>query len=102
MKTNQERPDFLAHYGGDYVAVAVRNIEPGEARVGYLDDAPSKQIKVNATVPLGHKVALRDVKSGEEVIEYQLQTAIATQDIAEGDYVHVHNVRSARWQNSVA
>ena len=39
---------------------------------------------------------------GEDVIEYGVRTAIASADITRGDYVHIHNVRSARWQNSVA
>ena len=55
-----------------------------------------------ADIPLGHTVALTDTKSGADVIEYGVRTAIATADIVKGDYVHTHNVRSAWWQNSVA
>jgi (2R)-sulfolactate sulfo-lyase subunit alpha len=47
-------------------------------------------------------VALTDTKSGADVIDYGVRAAIATADIVKGDYVHTHNVRSARWQNSVA
>ncbi len=39
---------------------------------------------------------------GADVIEYGVRTAIASADITTGDYVHIHNVRSARWHNSVA
>ena len=59
-------------------------------------------VEVTAEIPLGHKVALRDVTEGDDVIEYGVRTAIASADITAGDYVHIHNVRSARWQNSVA
>ncbi len=95
-------PSFLAHKQGDHVAVAVRDVLPGTAEVGFLDGAESVTVEVSAEIPLGHKVALQDVSEGEDVIEYGVRTAIASAAITRGDYVHIHNVRSARWQNSVA
>lgn len=95
-------PSFLAHKDGDYVAVAVRDVSRGEAVVGYLDGTASETVEVTAEIPLGHKVALRDVPSGDDVIEYGVRTAIASADITRGDYAHTHNLRSARWLNSVA
>lgn len=97
-----QNPDFLAHMDGDAVAVAVRDVEPGPARVNYLDDRSPDELEVSAPIPLGHKVALQDVASGADLIEYGLRVGIATADITRGDYVHTHNVRSARWQTSVA
>jgi (2R)-sulfolactate sulfo-lyase subunit alpha len=98
----EQGPSFLAHKSGDAVAVAVRDVEPGSGVVGYLDETPSVDVEVRSEIPLGHKVALSDIKAGADVVEYGVRTAIATADIAKGDYVHTHNVRSARWQNSVA
>jgi (2R)-sulfolactate sulfo-lyase subunit alpha len=95
-------PSFLAHKDGDFVAVAVRDVGRGPAVVGYLDGTPAVEVEVNAEIPLGHKVALRDVADGADVIEYGVRTALASAEIKKGDYVHIHNVRSARWQNSVA
>ncbi len=95
-------PSFLAHKAGDHVAVAVRDVSRGEAVVGYLDGTDSETVEVTAEIPLGHKVALRDIPSGDDVIEYGVRTAIASADITRGDYAHTHNLRSARWQNSVA
>ncbi|MQA07556.1 MAG: hypothetical protein GEU98_03210 [Pseudonocardiaceae bacterium] len=96
------RPDFLAHRSGDAVAVAVRDLEPGPAEGGYLDGDATERVELTKKVPLGHKVALRDVAAGEDVIEYGIRIGIASADIVRGDYVHTHNIRSARWQNSVA
>lgn len=96
------RPDFLAHRSGDAVGVAVRDLTPGPAQGGYLDSDAVEQLELAHDVPLGHKVALRDVRSGDDVIEYGVRTAIASEDISRGDYVHTHNVRSARWLSSVA
>lgn len=95
-------PSFLTHKAGDYVAVAVKDVGRGTAEVGYLDGSPAVTIEVNAEIPLGHKVALRDVAEGDDIVEYGVRTAIASTAIKTGDYVHIHNVRSARWQNSVA
>lgn len=96
------RPDFLAHRGGDAVAVAVRDLEPGPAQGGYLDSEATESVQLTNSVPLGHKLALRDVAAGEDVIEYGIRIGVASADISRGDYVHTHNIRSARWQNSVA
>ncbi|SJM64089.1 UxaA family hydrolase [Gulosibacter sp. 10] len=99
---SNEYPDFLGHDADDAVAVAVRDVAPGESIVGFLDGSPTKSVVVNADIPLGHKVALKEVANGAEVTEYSLPIGTATTDIKQGDYVHTHNVRSARWQNSVA
>ncbi len=95
-------PDFLAHVDGDAVAVAVRDVDPGPARVNYLDERAPETVEVKSPVPLGHKVALKDVPVGADVIEYGLRVGIASAEITRGDYVHTHHVRSARWQTSVA
>ncbi|MHA6630422.1 UxaA family hydrolase [Pseudonocardia sichuanensis] len=95
-------PGFLVHHDGDVVAVAVRDLEPGVVEGGYLRKPDSVSIEVNHPVPLGHKLALVDIAEGADVTEYGQRVGRATANIGKGDYVHVHNVRSARWQNSVA
>lgn len=92
---------FLAHRDGDAVAVAVVDVEPGEARVGFVDGG-STVVEVTDSIPLGHKVALRALTQGDDVIEYGVRVALASADIQPGQHVHVHNVRSARWQSSIA
>lgn len=95
-------PDFLAHHDGDTVAVAVRDLGAGEAEGGYLRGPESVTVRLTGDVPLGHKFALTDIAAGAQVIEYGQVVAVATAAIGRGDHVHVHNVRSVRWQNSVA
>lgn len=102
MAEASDPPGFLAHHDGDVVAVAVRDLEPGPTRGGYLRGPSSVTVELLDGVPLGHKLALTDIAAGQDVIEYGQRVGIATKDIAKGSYVHVHNVRSARWQNSVA
>ncbi|TNC25738.1 UxaA family hydrolase [Amycolatopsis alkalitolerans] len=95
-------PGYLIHDDADLVGVAVRDLEPGTVEGGYLRKPDSVTIELGHPVPLGHKLALADIAEGSDVIEYGQRVATATTDIRKGDYVHVHNVRSARWHNSVA
>ena len=59
---------------------------------------PKDNVGVNLTgddkIPAGHKFALRPIKQGEEVIKYGQVIGRATCDIATGDWVHTHNVKS--------
>lgn len=46
------------------------------------------------TIPAGHKYALRAIAKGEYVVKYGSVIGRATQNIAEGEWVHTHNVKS--------
>ena len=45
-------------------------------------------------IPAGHKYALCDIPKGEYVIKYGEIIGRAMQDIAKGEWVHTHNVKS--------
>ncbi|MGO9457341.1 MAG: UxaA family hydrolase [Acidimicrobiales bacterium] len=92
-----ELPGLLAHRNGDDVAVAVRDLEAGSTSVAFLDTASTTLAPVSESIPLGHKVALRDLAAGAEVIEYGVPIGVLTQPVSAGSLVHVHNLRSARW-----
>ncbi|HZV50291.1 MAG TPA: UxaA family hydrolase [Candidatus Dormibacteraeota bacterium] len=93
-------PHFLVHNEGDHVAVAVQDVKPGTARITYLDSQRTAEVAVREDVPLGHKVALVDLPAGVEVIEYGVVIGRTRQAIGKGQWVHVHNLRSARWEKS--
>lgn len=42
----------------------------------------------------GHKVAVRPIFKGEPVLKYGYPIGVATQDIAAGEWVHTHNLRT--------
>jgi (2R)-sulfolactate sulfo-lyase subunit alpha len=88
---------FLVHAPDDVVGVAVHDIEPGPAVRGRVQNGEPFELAVNQPVPLGHKVALRDIPAGEQVVKYGVVIGRATQDIASGDHVHVHNLKGERW-----
>jgi len=92
--------DLLAHDDGDHVAVAVRDVTPGEVRVAWLGSDQRQSLGAADKIPFGHKMALADLAKGDEVIEYGARIGIATQPIRRGELVHTHNIRSARWQTN--
>jgi (2R)-sulfolactate sulfo-lyase subunit alpha len=89
--------DFLVHAPDDVVGVAVHDIEPGPAVRGRVQNGRAFELAVSQPVPLGHKVALRDIAAGQPVVKYGVVIGRATRDIAAGDHVHVHNLKGERW-----
>ena len=77
--------DYIIINDLDNVAVALRPFNKGEviAGVTLLDD-----------VPQAHKVALVDIKMGEDIIKYGCPIGHATKDILAGNHVHVQNTKT--------
>ena len=46
-------------------------------------------------IDLGHKIALCDIKEGEKIIKYDNLIGYASKDIARGEHVHTHNIRTS-------
>lgn len=79
----------------DNVATAVKELKAKEEIV--LDvDAKEMRILLSQKIPFGHKVAIKRISKGKEVIKYGEIIGRATADICPGDYVHVHNLESER------
>ncbi|KPK77471.1 MAG: dehydratase [Gemmatimonas sp. SM23_52] len=89
---------FLIHNEGDDVGVATEDIRRGEEVTGvYMDTEGTITLVARGDIPLSHKIAVNEIPAGGAVTEYRVKIGLATQEIAAGDYVHVHNIRSARW-----
>lgn len=97
-------PQFLVHHDGDSVAVATMDLSPGEVSGAVMKGDPTKELNctLQEPVPLGHKFALVDLPTGADVIKYGVRVGVTTQPVGPGEYVHVHNMRSARWSSSHA
>jgi hypothetical protein len=52
------------------------------------------EILLPADLSIGHKLARRDIAPGEKILKYGAPIGSATQAIARGAHVHVHNVKS--------
>lgn len=73
----------------DNVFVAVRAIERGS-----LLTIGGQTIHVAERIPLGFKVAAKDILVGEKIFKYAAPIGSATRDISAGSIVHVHNMKS--------
>jgi (2R)-sulfolactate sulfo-lyase subunit alpha len=49
------------------------------------------------SAPIGHKIALKDLKKGDTVFKYGEDIGIITADVKKGDHVHTHNCKTKRW-----
>ena len=89
---------ILMHELQDDVGVAIVALKAGaEARAVTLDGDSYGAVKIAEDISLGHKVAMRDIEAGKDVIEYGRPIGRATQSISSGSRVHVHNLKSKRW-----
>ena len=92
------RHRFLIHKRGDHVGVATAQIDAGETVIGvFMDDDSEIEVVALAAVPLGHKIATADVEAGGDVLEYGIRIGRAPAGLGIGEYVHTHNLKSARW-----
>lgn len=62
-----------------------------------LEGKAAGKVKLLHNVPLGHKVALRDLAKDKPVIKYGRPVGKAVADIKRGAHVHTHNVKTLRW-----
>ena len=74
----------------DNVAVALADLAKGELAEG---------VTLVEDVKKGHKFALRPIANGENIIKYGVPIAHATKDIAVGEWVHTHNVKTNLSEN---
>jgi len=94
-----EHPHVLAHEHEDNVAVVVVEGLTGgtRARGVVTADDSTFEIDVKADVPIGHKVALRDVSEGDTAIKYGQDIGRFIKPVSAGDHVHIHNLKTKRW-----
>lgn len=85
------RPRALVLHARDNVAVAVAPLAPGEEL-----ELQGVCVTVREPIAFGHKLALRDLESGGQVVKYGEVIGVTTAAIAAGRHVHVHNVSSRR------
>jgi (2R)-sulfolactate sulfo-lyase subunit alpha len=92
-------PQFLVHNKKDTVGVIVVEGLRADTMMSGVNTAnnSSLRLKSRMAIPIGHKVALTDIKKGDTVIKYGEDVGKAVADIAKGEHVHVHNLKTKRW-----
>lgn len=76
----------------DNVATALEELIPGALRL--LGDGCMREAEAVQKISKGHKIALQNIRAGEDVIKYGVRIARASKDIRAGEWVHLHNIRS--------
>ena len=79
----------------DNVATSLIPLE-AQARVEVELDGERRTIDVLDSIPFGHKLAIRPLAAGDDVLKYGEVIGRASEAIEPGRWVHVHNVESAR------
>ena len=86
---NETDPRLIRLAEQDNVLMVARTLAEGETV-----QVAGRSIAIRQLLSLGHKLAASDIKEGETITKYNFPIGVATQDIAFGEHVHIHNVRS--------
>lgn len=90
--------NILMHEAEDDVGVAIVDLETGVAvQAMTVGGQHVDTVRMKEDIPLGHKVAMRDLPEGKEVLEYGRPIGRAAKAITKGSHVHIHNLKSIRW-----
>jgi len=92
-------PQLLVHKKKDTIGVvAVEGLTAGTDMLCVVTaDNSSFNLMAKMDVPIGHKIALTDIKNGETVWKYGQDIGKTVADIKKGEHVHVHNLKTKRW-----
>lgn len=79
----------------DDVVIACREVASGS----WLE---TETVRARQVIPPGHKIAVREIKPGDAVRRYNQIIGFATQPIAPGEAVHVHNLGMGDFERDYA
>ncbi|MBO7387306.1 MAG: UxaA family hydrolase, partial [Lachnospiraceae bacterium] len=82
--------DFIRINEADNVVVALTELKKGK-----LLKVDGEEIEVLSDVDRGHKIAIKEIPEGGNVIKYGYPIGKATCEIVKGSHVHVHNLKTA-------
>jgi len=90
---------FVLHDADDSVAVVVvEGVKAGTAMTGWvMDDDRTVNRPARQDIPIGHKVALKDMAAGDTVVKYGIDMGKVVAPIKAGEHAHVHNIKTKRW-----
>ena len=93
------RTDLIIHDEKDNVAVVVidKTSKNQECTGWIMENDKTIKIKSINEIPLGHKIAMADLKVGDTIIKYGHDIGKVVKNIKKGEHVHVHNVKTKKW-----
>ena len=89
----------VLHDAADTVAVVVvEGVTAGTPMTGWvMDDDRLIELQAQQDIPIGHKVALKDMDVGDTVVKYGIDMGKVVAPIRKGEHAHVQNVKTKRW-----
>jgi (2R)-sulfolactate sulfo-lyase subunit alpha len=92
-------PQFLVHSPQDNVGVVVvEDLKAGTDMLGVITETDTTiRVTAKQDIPIGHKVALTELKEGDTVIKYGADVGRMVGNAKTGEHVHIHNHRTKRW-----
>ena len=89
----------VLHDANDTVAiVVVEGVTAGmELNAWIMDEDRTISLKAQQDIPIGHKVALKDMSTGDTVLKYGIDMGKVVAPIKAGQHAHVHNITTTRW-----
>jgi (2R)-sulfolactate sulfo-lyase subunit alpha len=92
-------PQLLVHEKADNVGVVVvEGLKAGtEMLCVVTHDNSDFRLTAKADIPIGHKVALKDLRAGDTVIKYGEDIGKMVGPAGVGEHVHTHNCKTKRW-----
>ena len=89
----------VLHDANDTVAiVVVENVKAGmDLNAWIMDEDRTISLKAQQDIPIGHKVALKDMAAGDTVLKYGIDMGKVVAPIKAGQHAHVHTIKTKRW-----
>lgn len=84
----------LALHRDDNVATLIDDGRKGDEC--HVHGKQTVSLRLAEGIAYGHKVALRDLGSGDPVTKYGQVIGLATKSIRMGEHIHVHNIEAQR------
>ena len=81
--------DYIRINPSDNVAVAINSLQK-DNRI----EIENNSFYLKSDIPAGHKFALTDIKKGENVIKYGFPIGHARHDIAQGEFLDDHDIKT--------
>lgn len=83
------KTDLIQIHDTDDAAVALAELHAGESCL-----VQGQLLTLRDDIPFGHKVALRDIQPGENIIKYGHPIGHAAVQIHRGEHLHTHNIKT--------
>ena len=107
LRNSNKHFDTLYIYGYRYYnsrpkdnvgVVVIEKITPKQdCSCWIMENDSTVNIQSIDEIPLGHKIAMVDLKEGDTILKYGHDIGKVVKSIKKGEHVHVHNVKTKKW-----